>query len=77
MAYIRAKPQINCEFSENQYSEKLPERELATHIHLGPRLRISGAIPVLPLYAFMALTQKTLLLYVQCEAENLTVFKTK
>ena len=28
---------------------------LTAHLHLAPRLRVSGAIPLLPLYAFMAL----------------------
>jgi hypothetical protein len=30
------------------------------NIHLVPRLRINGALPLLPLYAFMAWTGKTL-----------------
>ena len=34
---------------------------LTTHIHLVPRLRMSGAVPLLPLYAFMAWTGKTLI----------------
>jgi len=28
--------------------------KLATYLHLEPRLRMSGAIPPFPLYAFMA-----------------------
>ena len=28
--------------------------KLTTHLHLVPRLRMSGAIPLIPLYAFMA-----------------------
>jgi hypothetical protein len=36
---------------------------LTTHIHLAPRLRTSGNIHPLPLYAFMALTGKTLSFY--------------
>jgi hypothetical protein len=28
--------------------------KLTTHLHLAPRLRISGVIPLLPLYAFVA-----------------------
>jgi hypothetical protein len=27
---------------------------LTTHFHLVPRLKMSGAVPLLPLYAFMA-----------------------
>jgi hypothetical protein len=34
--------------------------KLTAHLHLVPRLRMSGAIPVLPLYAFMVWTGKTL-----------------
>jgi hypothetical protein len=30
---------------------------LATHLHLRPRLGMSGVTPVLPLYAFMASTE--------------------
>jgi hypothetical protein len=30
--------------------------KLATHLHLVPRLRTTGAKPLLPLYAFMART---------------------
>jgi hypothetical protein len=30
---------------------------LTTHLHLVPRLRMSGAIPLLPLYDFMAWTE--------------------
>jgi hypothetical protein len=33
---------------------------LTSHFHLVQRLRISGAIPLLPLYAFMAWTRTTL-----------------
>ena len=33
---------------------------LTTHLHLAPRVRMSGAVPVLPLYAFMAWTGETL-----------------
>jgi hypothetical protein len=33
---------------------------LITHSHLVPRLRMSRAIPLLPLYAFMARTGRTL-----------------
>ena len=33
--------------------------DLTTHIHLVPRLRISGAIPLHPLYAFMVWTVST------------------
>ena len=35
--------------------------KLTTHPHLGPRSRMSGAIHLLPLYAFMAWTGTTLL----------------
>jgi hypothetical protein len=37
--------------------------QLSTHIHLVPRLKMSGAIPLLPLYAFMALTGKEFTIY--------------
>jgi hypothetical protein len=33
---------------------KEPSREATTHLHLALRLRISGAITLLPLYVFMA-----------------------
>jgi len=35
--------------------------KLSSHFHLVPRLRISGAVPLLPLYTFMALTRKLML----------------
>jgi len=34
---------------------------LTTHFHLVPTLRMSGTIPLLPLYAFMVWTGTTLL----------------
>ena len=34
---------------------------LTTHLHLVPRLKVSGAIPVLLLHAFMVCTGTTLL----------------
>ena len=34
--------------------------KLTADLHLVPRLRMSGAVPVLPLYAFMVWTGKTL-----------------
>lgn len=37
--------------------------KLTTHLHLVPRLRISGATLLLPLYAFLAWTGKTLFIY--------------
>jgi hypothetical protein len=37
--------------------------KLTTHLHLVPRLRISGAMPLLPLYTFMAWTETLPLLY--------------
>jgi hypothetical protein len=37
--------------------------KLTTHFHLMPGIKISGAIPLLPLYAFMALTGKALPFY--------------
>jgi hypothetical protein len=37
--------------------------KLTTHLSLLPRLKMSGAAPLLPLYAFMAWTGKTLTLY--------------
>jgi hypothetical protein len=35
--------------------------KLNTHIHLVPRLRMSGAVPLLPLHAFITWTSKTFL----------------
>jgi len=32
---------------------------LTTHLYLVPRLRMSGVIPLVPLYAFMVLTRPT------------------
>ena len=37
--------------------------KLTTHFHLVPRLRMSGAILLLPLHAFMALTGKKFAFY--------------
>jgi len=34
--------------------------KLITHLHLWPRLRMSGAVPLLPLYPSMAWTGETL-----------------
>lgn len=34
--------------------------KLITHLHLVLRLRVSGALPLLPLYAFMTQTRTTL-----------------
>jgi hypothetical protein len=34
--------------------------KLTTHLHLVPRLRMIGAMPLLPLYAFMVWTETTL-----------------
>jgi hypothetical protein len=39
---------------------KRPGREFSTHLRPVPRLRINGAIPLLPLYTFMAWTGITL-----------------
>jgi len=33
---------------------------LTTHLHLAPKLRMSGAMPLLPLYAFVTWTVNTL-----------------
>ena len=46
--------------------------KLTTHLHLVLRLRISGAIPLLPLHAFSAWTGKTLLFI--SKAQTKTVF---
>jgi hypothetical protein len=40
--------------------EKWPEGKLTTFLQLGPRLRLSGAIILLLLHAFMAQTRKAL-----------------
>ena len=32
--------------------------KLITHLHLVPRLGMSGAVPLLPVYAFMTWTRK-------------------
>jgi hypothetical protein len=37
---------------------------LTTHIHIEPRLRMSGAILLLSLYAFMAWTGDTILYFI-------------
>jgi len=37
--------------------------KLTTHLHLVPKLRMSGGIPVLPLHAFIALTGKKFTIY--------------
>jgi hypothetical protein len=42
---------------------KHPGYMLNTHLHLGPRLRLSGAIPVFLIYAFLAWTGITLTLF--------------
>jgi hypothetical protein len=36
------------------------EVKITTHLHLVLRLRMNGAIPLLPLYSFMVWTGKTL-----------------
>jgi hypothetical protein len=41
---------------------KQPGMKFTTYLDLVPRLRMSGAIPVFPLYAFMAWVWTTLLL---------------
>ena len=40
-----------------------------THLHLAPRMRMSGAIPVLQLYAFMACIKTTLTFFAHFCAE--------
>jgi len=35
---------------------------LTPHLHLVPRTRMNGVLPLLPLYVFMVLTGKTFLL---------------
>jgi hypothetical protein len=40
--------------------------KLTTRFQLSPRLRMSGAVLLLPLYAFMVLTGKYYLLYFDC-----------
>jgi hypothetical protein len=37
-----------------------PGRKLTAHLHLLPRLRMSGSVPLLPIYAFIDWTGKTL-----------------
>ena len=39
------------------------EREVNTHLHSVPRLRMSGGVPVLPVYAFRASQGKLYLIY--------------
>ena len=41
---------------------KLPEHDVTTDHHLAPSLRMSGSIPLLPPYVFMAWTERTCLL---------------
>jgi len=38
--------------------------KFSTHLHLVPRLRMSGSLPLFSLHAFMAWTRTTLLFYV-------------
>jgi hypothetical protein len=48
--------------------------KLATLLHLVPRLRMSGPIPLFLLYAFMAWTGRTFIQYVYCkDTESVTV----
>ena len=44
----------------NGYRGSFPGVKLTTHVHLKPWLRVSGAILLLPLYAFVAWTGATL-----------------
>jgi hypothetical protein len=39
---------------------KRPECKITTQLRVVPRLRMSGSIPLLPVYAYMASTRKTL-----------------
>ena len=41
---------------------KRPEHDVYYH-HLAPKLRMSGAIPLLPLYALMVSTERTLFFF--------------
>jgi hypothetical protein len=45
---------------------KWPDHDLTTHLHLVPGLKMSGAMPLLPLYASMAWTGETLLYNGSC-----------
>jgi len=42
------------------WSKEFGALKLTTHLQLVPRLRMSGAIPLFPLYAFMVWTAKNL-----------------
>jgi len=46
--------------------------KLTTHLHLLPRLRMTGAVPLLPLYPSMAWTGKTLSFITLCLKFNIT-----
>jgi hypothetical protein len=45
-----------------------------THLHLIFRLRMSGAVSVLPLYAFMARSEQTLLFFHTAGSKWITLF---
>jgi hypothetical protein len=45
---------------------KRPGREVATHLHLVSRLRMSVTIPLLPIYFFIACTGSLSLLFTFC-----------
>jgi hypothetical protein len=62
---------VNSPSSSRVTGESGWDVNLTTHLNLVPRLRMSGAIPLLPIYAFMACTRTT----VPCEIRT-TVFTT-
>ena len=53
---------VSCSFSAGvSFSRvKRPRRDAYPYLHLQPRLRMSGATPLLPLYAFMVRAKATL-----------------
>jgi hypothetical protein len=60
-------------------AEDLPRKQsrqnmkLTNHLHLVPRLGMSGAVPILPLYAVMAWPGTTVSLQLQCKSEFVPV----
>jgi hypothetical protein len=63
MVFLRLQPPFQWVLSFFPPGVKLPGREFNHSPHPVPRLGMSGATPVLPLYVFMEWTRKTLLFY--------------
>jgi hypothetical protein len=56
---------------------KRPGREIDHHLHLGPRLRMSGATPPLPLYAVTVWSGATFRTYSICQMFIFAILKNK